>query len=189
MATKCLSWTDLWRRLGRIIYAKPPFKLCCSSNMKCCRIPPRCLEEKLGGQTTATEQSEIPKHTVRVGFLLSWLASNLYRLMERNGHVFVLRLHKFLHSSDRWRLRKICCSPCSFLSVPIKEIKRKLRLFCCWTHCVRAYAERWKCNCGGCKTAQKTTHDDSNQTANKQKLASKWIHFINLKARVQEFYI
>lgn len=73
---------------GGVIYAKPPFKLRCS-NMKCCRIPLRCLREKLGGQTALTEQSEIPKHTVRVEFSLSRLASNLHRLMERTGHVFV----------------------------------------------------------------------------------------------------
>lgn len=107
---------------GRLIYAKPAFKLCCS-DMKCCRIPLRCLQEKLGGQTTSTEQREMPKYTVRAGFLLSWLVSNLYRLMERNGHVFVLRLHKFLLVRQMKAQKKICCSPCSFLSVPIKEIK------------------------------------------------------------------
>lgn len=54
----------------RLIYAKPPFKAR-RSNIKCCTKPLRCLQEKLGGQTTSTEQSEIPKYTVRVGFLLS----------------------------------------------------------------------------------------------------------------------
>lgn len=110
------------------------------SNMKCCRKPLRCLEEKLGGQTTSTEQSEIPKYTVRVGFLLSWLASNLYRLMGRNGHVFILRLHKFLHSSDRWRPRKNLLQPLFFSQQANQRDKRKQRLFCSWTRCIWAYA-------------------------------------------------
>lgn len=51
---------------GRLIYAKPPFKLCCS-DMKCCRIPLGCLEEKLRGQTTASEtQKYIVKSWVSI---------------------------------------------------------------------------------------------------------------------------
>lgn len=89
------------------------FKLCCR-NMKCCRTQRR-QQEKLGEpNTTARSRSWV---------LLTWLVSNFYRPMGRNGHVFALRLHKFWCESDRWRPWKSSCSPCSLTQRANQEIK------------------------------------------------------------------
>lgn len=100
----------------------------CKTSPSNCAAVIRNVSEELGGQTTLSERSE-RAYTVKVGFLLSWLASNLYRLMQGNGHVFVLRLHKFLLSFDRRRLWKICCSPLFFSQHVNQTDKGKLRLF------------------------------------------------------------
>lgn len=93
----------------RLIYAKPLFKVRCS-DIKRCGTPLRFIStRKSSVKPTSTEQTETP-----VGFLLSWLASNLYRLMERNGHVFVSRLHKFLRSVWQMKARKYLPQPLFF---------------------------------------------------------------------------
>lgn len=83
----------------KLIYAKPPFKLCCSK-MERFWILQRYSHEKPEGQTISAEHRNRTKHTVKAEFLLPVLPSNFESLMQRNRRVLVWRLHNFVLSSD-----------------------------------------------------------------------------------------